>query len=65
VNAILDNGYKPIVVALKSPTDILDFPSVPTYLASMGTTPGQLDGIIDVLIGAAEPSGLIPLPSLP
>jgi beta-N-acetylhexosaminidase len=65
VNALLNDGHKLIVVALKSPADILDFPGVPTYLASMGTTTGQLNGIVDILIGGAEPTGNIPLPTLP
>ena len=65
VNSLLDTGIRMIVVALKSPTDILDFPSVPTYLASMGTTKGQLQGIIDVLLGETKAEGQIPLPNLP
>ena len=65
VNSLLDGGQKLIVIALKSPTDILDFPGATTYLASMGTTPGQLDGIIDALTGETQPSGQIPFPGLP
>jgi beta-N-acetylhexosaminidase len=65
VNALLDAGHQPIVIALKSPTDILEFPGVKTYLASMGTTRGQVHAIADILIGIAKPVGKIPLSDLP
>lgn len=65
VNILLQGGHKLIVIALKSPTDILDFPNTPTYLSSMGTTRGQLHGIIDILLGETQPVGQIPLPGLP
>ena len=65
VNTLLNAGYPPLVIALKSPTDILDFPGVPAYLATMGTTRGQLHALIDVLLGDTQPTGTIPLPDLP
>jgi beta-N-acetylhexosaminidase len=65
VNALLDGGYNPVVVALKSPTDILDFPRLKTYLATMGTTPGQLDAMVRILLGNDDPKGSIPLSGLP
>jgi beta-N-acetylhexosaminidase len=54
-----------IVVALKSPTDILDFPVVGTYLTTFGTTRGQLSGLADVLVGRSTPVGQSPLPGIP
>jgi beta-N-acetylhexosaminidase len=65
VNTLLDSGHQPVVIALKSPTDILDFSGVSTYLASIGTTRGQLHAIVDILIGKTTPNGMIPLPALP
>jgi beta-N-acetylhexosaminidase len=65
VNTLLDGGYQPVVIALKSPTDILEFPGVKTYLASMGTTRGQIHAIVDILVGKADPIGTIPLQNLP
>jgi beta-N-acetylhexosaminidase len=65
VNALLAGGHPLVVIALKSPTDILDFPAVSTYLSSMGTSPGQLQGIVDALLGVSQPAGRIPLPNLP
>jgi beta-N-acetylhexosaminidase len=54
-----------IVVALKSPTDILDFPQVGTYLTTFGTTRGQLQTLADVLVGQINPVGQSPLPNIP
>jgi len=65
VNALLDGGHQPIVIALKSPTDYLDFQRVSTYLATMGTMPGQLDALVNILVGDDTPKGTIPLPDLP
>jgi beta-N-acetylhexosaminidase len=65
VNSLLDRGHSLMVIALKSPTDILDFPRVRTYLATMGTTSGQLQALVDILVGESSPSGVIPLPNLP
>jgi len=65
VNTLLNAGYPPLVIALKSPTDILDFPNVPAYLATMGTTRGQVHALLDVLLGDTKPIGEIPLPALP
>lgn len=59
-------GSKPlIVIALKSPVDILDFPDAPTYLATFGTTRGQLQRMVEVLVGKAQAVGQNPLPGLP
>jgi beta-N-acetylhexosaminidase len=65
VNALLDGGHQPVVIALKSPSDYLDFQRVSTYLAAMGTTPGQLDALVRVLVGDDTSKGTIPLPNLP
>ena len=65
VNNLLNTGRPVVVVALKSPVDILDFPSAATYLATFGTTSGQLQALADVLVGATDPSGINPLPNLP
>lgn len=53
-----------IIVALNNPTDIYEFPKIGTYLAAHGTTPGQLEAVIDTLLGEWEPSGVIPFPQL-
>ncbi len=64
VNSLVAKGVPLVVVALKSPTDILEFPQVSTYLATYGTTPGQTQALADTLIGLWEPAGINPLPDL-
>lgn len=53
-----------IAVALKSPTDWLDFPRVDGYIATYGRAPGALEGLIDLLTGQAGISGSNPLPGM-
>jgi beta-N-acetylhexosaminidase len=64
INKLITNGRSVMVVAVKSPTDILDFPTVPTYLITNGTIPGQVQGLIDTLAGSWKPMGINPLPGL-
>lgn len=63
-NQLLDNGTHIIIVALKSPTDLLEFPQAPVYIATFGTTPGQLHALVDILTGVIEPPGEDPLDKL-
>ena len=42
VNNLLATEYLVVVVALKSPVDILDFSNAPTYLMTFGTLKGQI-----------------------
>lgn len=53
------------VVALGSPTDLLEFPEIPLYLVTFGTTPGALIGLLDALTGSQAPTGKNPLPMIP
>jgi beta-N-acetylhexosaminidase len=65
VEALIATGKPMIVIALKSPTDILDFPEITTYLTTFGTTRGQLQALADALVGEHIPSAQSPLPGLP
>ena len=65
VRAVQKTGARMIVVGLRSPTDILEFPKISTFLATFGTTPGQLQALTDILTGKASPTGVNPLPQLP
>ena len=65
VEALIATGKPMIVVALKSPTDIIDFPEITTYLTTFGTTRGQLQALADALVGEYIPSAQSPLPDLP
>jgi beta-N-acetylhexosaminidase len=64
VKRLLDKDIPLIVIALKSPTDILDFPDIPTYLTTAGTTKGQIHSLADVLVGINPPPGSNVLPGL-
>lgn len=62
IQGILGRGIPLIIVALKSPFDILDYPAVDAYISSFGTTPGQISGISDALTGTRTiPFGILPV----
>lgn len=54
-------GVPVIVAATSDPYDIMSFPDVPAYLACYGATPAQLDGLAEVLMGRAPPTGRLPV----
>jgi beta-N-acetylhexosaminidase len=64
VKRMQKTGVPLVVVALKSPTDILDFPDIPTYLTTFGTTDGQIHTLAGVLAGDTQATGVNPLPGL-
>jgi beta-N-acetylhexosaminidase len=61
VTGLQRQGVPTIVVALRSPFDLLGFPDVRTYVATFGTTDGQLAGVGEVLVGQSEATGLAPV----
>lgn len=61
VNALVDAHVPLIVVAVRSPYDILYIQPVPTYLATYGATPPMLDALVDVLLGKARAQGRLPV----
>jgi beta-N-acetylhexosaminidase len=63
-NQLLATGKPVIMVALRSPTDLLEFPQSKTYLATFGTTQGQLDMLVQTLVHGQIPVGINPLPEL-
>jgi beta-N-acetylhexosaminidase len=65
VQSLVRSGRPLIVIALGSPTDLLEFPEAPAYLATFGANPGQLAALLDILAGRQEPVGINPLPGLP
>ncbi len=64
VDQLLESDIPLVVIAIKSPTDILEFPQASTYLAMFGTTPGQERALVDALVGRMTPMGQNPLPGL-
>ena len=65
VDTLIKNDRPLMVAALKSPTDLLEFPRVTTYLATFGTASGQLQALIDILAGSSKPTGKNPLLGMP
>jgi len=61
VNALLKTNARVIVVATRSPYDLLAFPGAPTYLAIYGANPPMLDALADVMIGKTPARGKLPV----
>ncbi len=51
VRGLLGSGVPVIIVALRSPYDLVDYRDAQTYIVTFGTTKGQLQGLIDGLTG--------------
>ena len=65
VNNLLQTGVPMVVIAMKSPTDIMDFPNAQTYLVTYGTNEGTMEELIQVLLGKVTGHYRNPLPNLP
>ena len=61
VNALVKEKITTLVVAVRSPYDILSFPSVPTYLASYGFNPPLMEAVTTILIGKNLAQGKLPV----
>ena len=61
VEALMDGKIPTIVIATRSPYDLLAFPQAPTYLAIYGANPPMLDALAAVLHGQAKPVGKLPV----
>jgi beta-N-acetylhexosaminidase len=64
VQRLIDTGRPLVVIAIKSPTDLLSLPPVTTYLAMYGSRQGQIQAVIDALTGSFILTGQNPLPGL-
>ncbi len=65
VAALARAGRPFVVVAMTSPTDLLEFPGARAFICTFGTTRGQIQGLVDILVGDRQASGKNPLPGLP
>jgi beta-N-acetylhexosaminidase len=61
VNSLLGSGAPAIVIALRSPTDLLDYSQASTSVATFGHTRGTLKGLVEILLGEREAVGSNPL----
>jgi beta-N-acetylhexosaminidase len=58
------NGYRLVVIALRTPYDLLAFPEVDTYVAAYGFRSVTLEALVKLLWGEILPQGKLPV-SLP
>jgi beta-N-acetylhexosaminidase len=61
VNALLERGMPTVVVALRMPYDLMQFPAAPTYLCTYSALEPSLQAAAAVLFGQAEPPGRLPV----
>jgi beta-N-acetylhexosaminidase len=54
-------GKPVVVVAIRNPYDIRHFPEAPTYLCTYGYTAASLTALAEVLVGAVEATGKLPV----
>jgi beta-N-acetylhexosaminidase len=66
VRALHDHGHAPIVVALRTPYDLLAFPMIDTYLCAYSIRAVSMEAVARVLFGEIEARGVLPcaLPDL-
>ena len=62
VRAIHARGQRLIVVALRTPYDLLAFPEVATYLCAYNIRRASMDAVARVLFGEIQASGALPCP---
>jgi beta-N-acetylhexosaminidase len=61
VQALVASGAPVVAVALRTPFDILAYPSVRTYACSYGIEPPNLDAMADALLGRIPFRGKLPV----
>lgn len=61
INALLSAKVRTVVVAMRSPYDLMAFASAPTYLTTYGSQPSSVEALVDVLMGKANAQGRLPV----
>lgn len=61
VAALMQSNHSTLVVAVRSPYDLLYLKHAPTYLATYGSNPPMIDALADVLTGKFTPRGKLPV----
>ena len=61
VEALRAGASPVVVVSIKEPYDLTEFPEAETYLATYSYTAGALTAVGKVLCGAVQPSGRLPV----
>ncbi len=60
VQSLYERGHRPIVVAMRTPYDVISFPMIETYLCAYGIRPVTTEAIARVLFGEIEAQGVLP-----
>lgn len=60
VRVLHQAGKRPIVVALRTPYDLIAFPMVETYLCSYSIRPVAIEAVARALFGEIVPTGVLP-----
>ncbi|MBE2271199.1 MAG: glycoside hydrolase family 3 protein [Anaerolinea sp.] len=60
VQELYARGMNPIVIALRTPYDLVDFPMVENYLCTYGIRPVSMEAVTRVLFGEIEAHGVLP-----
>lgn len=60
VRALLARGDRPVVVSLRTPYDLMEFPGVETYLCAYSIRPASMEAVARVLFGEIPARGLLP-----
>ncbi len=60
VQALWARGQMPLVVALRTPYDLLAFPEVDTYMCAYGIRAVTMEAVARVLFGEIEAQGVLP-----
>lgn len=60
VNALHARGLRPIVVALRTPYDLIAFPAISTYLCAYNIRRPAVEAAAKALFGAITPTGVLP-----
>jgi beta-N-acetylhexosaminidase len=60
VQAHCQRGQSPVVIALRTPYDVIGFPMVETYLCAYGIRPVTMEAVARVLFGEIEARGVLP-----
>jgi beta-N-acetylhexosaminidase len=60
VQTLCQRGQSPVVIALRTPYDVIGFPKVETYLCAYGIRPVSMEAVARVLFGEIAARGVLP-----
>ncbi len=59
--AILETGVPCVIVAMRNPYDIKEFPEASTYIAAYGFRDCTMQAVAEIIFGLTEPKGQLPV----